>query len=265
MTDQTSPLSHCRHAQWGWRPAAGFGFARRMALVALATVEIRRAAQVMPVAFCRQDGRWQAVGVMAPVAGANLLVARDGRWRAGFVPALLRAYPFCLDPMGALALWPGHPLLPLTGGADAAQGPVLPFFRDGTLTPQLADTRSFLRAVQAGIADADAVLAPLAEAAVLMPWQPPAGDRAGAAALPELWRLSPAAPAALGDATVLDLFRSGALHWLLAHADSLHHADRFRALSRSLAAPPPPAGPVRPDPAADILAALAEDLRETAP
>ena len=267
MTDDSLPLFPDRYATMGWRPVAGFGFARRRALVPLAVTEIRRAAQVMPVAFCQQAARWQAVGVMGPVAGVNLLVGPDGRWRAGFVPAVLRAHPFCLDAAQRLALSPDHP--PLSLDADGADTPVHPFFADGALTPQLARTQSFLRQVQAKIAAAGPVLAQLDAQGALRPWHPPhapAGTGGHAAAPLALWRLCPSALAELEDAAVLGLFRSGALSWLLAHGDSLHHAARFADLARMSAIPPTPPPAYQPrDAAADILAALADDLRETAP
>jgi len=245
------------HAHLGWRPESGFGFARQMALVPLATAEIPRVAQALPVLFRKVEGRWQAMAVMGPVKGANVYVSREGKWRASFVPALLRVFPFRLDSAGGLSFWEGYNPEPL-----AADG-VERFYTDGDLTPRLQHTLKFLKTVHAGVAAAHRVLEGLEAADVLTPWEVPGIETPQPErALTGLYTIDAKRFEALEDALVMDLFRSGALRWLHAHLDSLHHAERFKALAKAIVAPEiaAPRQPDKIEQAADILAAIAEDL-----
>ncbi|PWL33439.1 SapC family protein [Marivita sp. XM-24bin2] len=253
-------LSPGTHAHMGWRPAKGFGFARGTTLVPIAVAELPRVAQAMPVVFAKVEDQWQALGVMGPIMGTNVFVSRAGTWRASYVPALLRVYPFHFEGEETLALWSGYAPEPLVGEG------VQPFYKDGDLAPWLQETRRFLRTVYDGVAQLHGPLETLAAAGALAPWAGPAlevpqPDRA----LSGLYRLEPERFAGCEDSVVLDLFRAGHLRWLYAHLDSLHHAERFKALAKDIVAPPleAPKQPDKADRAADVLAAIAQDLGDT--
>lgn len=245
------------HSHLGWRPATGFGFARQMAVVPLASAEIARVAQALPVVFRRADERWQAVAVMGPVKGANVHVTREGEWRTSFVPALLSVYPFRLDEDGESGLWDGYTPEPLA--AEGAQ----PLFKDGALAPWLQQTVKFLKTVHLGVGTVHRSLSKLDEAGALTPWQVsgievPRSDRA----LNGLYTIEVERFETLNDNLVLEFFRAGALRLMHAHLDSLHHAEGFKALAKSIAAPEitAPRQPDKIEQAADILAAIAENL-----
>lgn len=254
-----TPLNPDTHGALGWRAAVGFGFARDVATVALADAEIRRAAQVMPVAFRHHQGQWQAVAVMGPVAGTNIYVAKDGRWRAAFVPAALRTYPFCLNDDDQLCLWDGYT------AAHRAQDDVAPFYDGSTLAPRLQDTHRFLRNVAQGQAAVDRALQEFQAQGLLRPWAVPGLDQTGSDhALCDLHQIDALQLHRLSDQRLASLVRSGTLAWVHAHLDSLHHAERFKALAQTLVNPAIEA-PRKQDPAeqaADILAAIAADLRD---
>jgi len=255
-----TPLRPDTHAHLGWRPASGFGFARQIALVPLAATEIGRVAQVMPVAFRKNEARWGAVGVMGPVAGTNIYVAREGKWRASFVPALLRVYPFCLDEAGELALWEDY------RPERLAAEDVAPFFNGAGWSPRVEQTLKFLKAVQAGISAVAPALYELEAQGVLMPWDVPGIDMPQPEiALRGLYALDPKALDRLDEDAILSLFRAGALRWLYAHLDSQHHAQRFKVLAKAIVAPEieAPRTPDKIEQVADILAAIAEDLGDT--
>ncbi|MBD3655935.1 SapC family protein [Marinobacter sp.] len=242
------------HVHLGWRLPKGFGFARRMATVPLAVDEITRVAQALPVVFRKgtTGNGWQAIAVMGPVEGANVCVSAEGHWRTPYVPAVLRVYPFCLDGANTLALWPGVQPEPL--GADGVQ----PFFAADALTPRLQQTLGFLQAVRAGTAAADSVIGPLHEAGLLIPWTVPGLDAPRPdQELSGLYILDGSRSEALDDAAVLGLFRTGGLRWLHSHLDSVHHAGRFKVMAQGLVAPKTTS---KHDRAADILAAIADDL-----
>ena len=245
------------HSHLGWRPASGFGFARQVTLVPLAAAEISRVAQVLPVVFRKAEDRWQAVAVMGPISGANVFVSREGKWRTSFVPALLRVYPFKLTGAGELALWEGFQPDPL------AAEDVQPFYEDDALAPRLQQTQSFLKTVHTGIGAAHRSLEQLEAADVLTPWEVPGIETPQPErALTGLYGIDATRLEALDEALVLELYRGGSLRWLHAHLDSLHHAQRFKALAKAIVAPEiaAPRQPDKIEQAADILAAIADDL-----
>lgn len=245
------------HAHLGWRPVSGFGFARQITLVPLAAAEIPWVAQALPVVFRKVEERWQAVAVMGPIEGANVFVSREGKWRASFVPALLRVYPFKLTGAGELALWEGFHPEPLA--AEGAQ----PFYNEDALAPWLQQTQAFLKTVHNGIEAAHRVVERLEAAEVLTPWEVPGIETPQPErALTGLHVMDPEHIEALEDVLVLELYRSGSLRWLHAHLDSLHHAQLFKALAKAIVLPEiaAPRQPEKIEQAADILAAIAEDL-----
>lgn len=231
-------------------------------MVPLAEAEISRVAQELPVLFRKFDAGWRAMAVMSPVEGANLNVSREGEWRTSFVPALLRVYPFRLDEAGELGLWEEYTPEPLA--AEGAQ----PFFMDGDLAPRLQQVVKFLKAVQVGQHKVHRSLNRLEEVAALTPWEAPGIETTELErALKGLYGIETKRFETLDDPLVLELFRSGALCWLHSHLDSLHHAERFKALSKSIVTQEVtlPRQPNKIEQAADILAAIAEDLGDAEP
>jgi hypothetical protein len=245
------------HSHLGWRPTTGFGFVRKMAVVPLAAAEIARVAQALPVLFYKVGARWQAVAVMGPVKGINVHVSREGSWRTSFVPALLRVYPFRLNGEGELGLWEGYTPEPLA--AEGAQ----PFYKDGDLAPWLQQTVKFLKTVHTGVGTVHRSLTRLEEVGALTRWEVPGIETPKPErALTGLYAIESKRFETLEVALLQDLFRSGGLRWMHAHLDSLHHAERFKALSKNSVAPEitAPRQPDKIEQAADILAAIAADL-----
>lgn len=250
-------LSRATHSHLGWCPSTDFGFARQLAMVPLAEAEISRIAQELPVLFRKFDAGWRAMAVMSPVEWANLNVSREGEWCTSFVPALFRVYPFRLDEAGELDLWEGYTPEPLA--AEGAQ----PFYIDGELAPRLQQAVKFLKAVQVSLHKVHRSLILLEETQALTSWDVPGSHTPELKrALTGLYAIETKRFEKLDDQLVLELFRSGGLRWLHAHLDSIHNAERFKAMAESIVAPDiaSPLQPNKIEQAADILAAIAEDL-----
>lgn len=167
------------------------------------------------------------MAVLGPVAGANIYVAGDGRWRGSYVPAQLRVYPFQLARQEGgytLALWPDFE--PESLGLEG----VKPFFEEQRWSGVVQATFDFLREVEAGIAAADDALRALQDLSLLRPWVMPGLEAGGAVSHSEgLYRLDVAGFEALPDEQWLKFRRLRAIPWLYAHAHSLTHAEHFRA------------------------------------
>jgi hypothetical protein len=251
-----------RHGKLGWRRVENLRFARSLAIQPLAADELPRVAQSIPVGLTRDRGRWVAAAIFSNLPGQNLYVTAEGRWRAAFVPAALRTYPFRLssDRPDALALWPCYKPVPLDDSCE-------PFFLDGKLQPVLESTFQFLRTVRSGIHALAEPLDFLAGHGVLTEWDLSPDTRdGGAAGLTDIWRLDPQRLESLSEPAWLTLRRMGALPWSYAHLASIHHAAGFKRLADIPAQPPSVlASPPRREAAADrkaedFLAMLAADM-----
>jgi hypothetical protein len=96
MYKALAPVSPERHGGKAWRGFSGYLYATGEAVLPLCAAELIRAAVDMPIGFVRQNDIISPVAICSLVPGRNFYVAPDGRWLGGYVPALLRAYPFTL-------------------------------------------------------------------------------------------------------------------------------------------------------------------------
>ena len=77
-----------------WSAPEGYERAAADAVIALVLQEIPVAVLAMPVAFIPYNDEFTIAAVQGLQQGKNLFVAPDGRWKADYVPAGYRAYPF---------------------------------------------------------------------------------------------------------------------------------------------------------------------------
>lgn len=92
------PVVLDRDQQKGLRlKAADARFAAKNQAVPLRFSEFPEASLEYPIALTKgQDGQWLAVALTGLQAGANAFVDANGLWRARYVPASVRRYPFIL-------------------------------------------------------------------------------------------------------------------------------------------------------------------------
>ncbi len=82
-------------------PIIDWRMANRLNAIFVAAVEFGDVAREYPIVFVRagkeEDGREQIapIAVMGLLANQNLY-EQEGKWRADYMPAVLRAYPFCI-------------------------------------------------------------------------------------------------------------------------------------------------------------------------
>lgn len=94
---RVAPLNRERHRDWFMEPVGGYQFATQSNSVYVAAVEFPRVAREYPILFAAGAG-----DAVVPVAllglrnRQNLFVGPDGAWRAEYVPAYVRRYPFIL-------------------------------------------------------------------------------------------------------------------------------------------------------------------------
>lgn len=89
------PLSPSAHQGQAWLKSQEYHVFADQSAIALVAQELPPALAVMPVGFRRlKNDEFELVAICALTNQQNLFVHADGRWLAGYRPALLRAYPF---------------------------------------------------------------------------------------------------------------------------------------------------------------------------
>jgi len=92
--ERAVPLTPTRHGTWSLEVSADFGFARNANSVPLVAAEFPSAAREYPIVFVPTEGAIVAAALLGPRGGPNRYVGADGAWRARYVPAFVRRYPF---------------------------------------------------------------------------------------------------------------------------------------------------------------------------
>lgn len=89
-------VSKNSHADKRWRRFQSYEFAKTDAIAPLVLQEFPTAAMHLPIGFMPTEDSFTPVAIQGLQVGRNLLVAADGRWLGGYVPAKYRSYPFAL-------------------------------------------------------------------------------------------------------------------------------------------------------------------------
>lgn len=159
-------LSRSHHADAGYRPRAGYGFAARQPAVPVQLAELSRVLPHYMIAFTVEKGEYWPVVVLSVDGHTNLYVHDDGRWRCPYVPAALRGWPLalarndkervlCIDKSALTGPSEGEPL----------------FDPDGEPSEPVAKTLEFLKQCEQGREATQKAAQGLAEAGVITPWQ----------------------------------------------------------------------------------------------
>jgi hypothetical protein len=98
MFKQLVPLNREKHENLKIRPIEDYGFSREVHLSTLMIQEFANAVSIYPIVFIEDNERdsFIPVALMGFAPGENLFVKDDGTWDAGYIPALIRRYPFGL-------------------------------------------------------------------------------------------------------------------------------------------------------------------------
>ena len=88
------PVSSGRHGKASVEVGAHYGFARQVNSVPLMAVEFPNAEPEYPIVFAASGESVLPVVVLGARQNENLFLVDDGQWRANYVPAFLRRYPF---------------------------------------------------------------------------------------------------------------------------------------------------------------------------
>ena len=170
-----------------------------------------------------------------------MLVAPDGRWLGGYVPAFLRSYPFALVPKQGtdqLVLCIDTDSGLVVDGNAAGEDFIGP---DGNISPALKKALDFLNALELSRRATDVAVAALAEAGIIQPWQIKLKAEQAERAIAGLYRIDEVGLNALADDAFLKLRKtSGALPIAYAQLLSMGQLGIFEHLARLQAQSRPP-------------------------
>lgn len=210
--------------------SAGMG---QLNSVFVAAVELGDVCVDYPIVFVNAGNDPQGKPQVAPIAvlglseGENLFLGADGPWRAAYLPALLRAYPFGIarvDDNRAVVVvdegWSGW----LRGG----EAGVAMFQADGQPSPDLAEARDQLEKIDQEVQRTRWFCNTLMEAGLLSGMRFEATMPDGQAVKVEGFQaLDEAKFAELADAKIVEFHRSGVLALIHAHQISLRHMRKL--------------------------------------
>lgn len=224
------PVSRDRHGALQWRSPAGYSFAAGDAVAPLVVQELPKAAMTLPIGFVPDNGQFVPVAVQGLQSGKNLLVAPDGRWLGGYVPALYRGFPF------ALALTEtGQQVLCVNedSGLVGTTGEQ-PFFKeDGQPSQALANVLGFLTQVSANRLLTQRMCAVLQKHQLIQPWVIQVQTDNGPQSVDGLFRVDETALNQLPAQVFEEVRQSGALPMAYCQLLSMQHLPKLGELARA--------------------------------
>ncbi|MDZ7736348.1 MAG: SapC family protein [Gammaproteobacteria bacterium] len=91
------PLNREKHGDWRIEPTNSYAFAAKTNSIYIAAVEFSRAVREYPIVFGKgTEGNVFPVALLGLKNNQNVFVDGKGNWRADYIPAYVRRYPFIL-------------------------------------------------------------------------------------------------------------------------------------------------------------------------
>ena len=179
----------------------------------------------------------ELVSLHATTSGENWCVAPDGRWLAGYIPAVLRAAPFRLvksdDPEGRSVLCVDE-LSPLLTKAQASESDrTSPLFNaDGSLSDFTRSQLDFIAKVTNNHLATKDILQKISQENILVSWSASAMRGGQNLEMRNLLVVDENAFNALPDEAFLRLRHAGALPLIYSHLLSLSQVENLQRLAR---------------------------------
>jgi hypothetical protein len=220
--EQATPVVKQRHASWSVELGHDYAFARATNSVPLTRVEFARAAHEYPIVFAGPDEQPFPLAILGLADRQNLFIGEDGGWKAEYLPAFVRRYPFifsttdddqkfnlCIDEA-------------FSGCNEEGRGERL-FDKDGNNTRYLDNVLAFLREYQVEHHRTQAFARRMATLDLLEPVQANvAMDSGEKLALTDFKVVSRTRLKQIGDAALKEMFAADDLELVYLHLHSLH-------------------------------------------
>jgi len=101
MFKKIVPFNAQTHGAKRIKPVDNYTFAEKSYIASLVVSEFNRVAPHYPIVFLKEaESRFGVYALLGLQQGENLFVTEDGKWDAGYIPAIIRRYPFALGKGG---------------------------------------------------------------------------------------------------------------------------------------------------------------------
>jgi hypothetical protein len=224
-------VSRDRHAAKRWIRYDSYKFAGKEAVLPLVAAELSKAVIAMPIGFINPNSIFTPAAMLGLKPGKNLFVAQDGRWVGGYIPSILRGYPFrlahneenrlilCVDEDSGLVT--DHPVGEL-------------FFDEaGEPSESVRQVLNFLQTVEQSRVATATACEMLDRYGVIKPWPITLKGDAGEHTIDGLFRVDEAALNQLSDDAFLELRRVGALLIAYCQLLSMQNLDIIANLAKA--------------------------------
>lgn len=212
-------------------PIQSYAFANKQAMVPLVGAECAQSVHNFPIVFAPYGDNFVMMGLLSILPDHNQFVAPDGRWLGGYIPAILRQYPFAVG----LPAEGGEPIL----CADADSGLISdtdgqPMFEvDGNLSEPVRKMMEFVGEVERNRILTVRAVNVLSKHNLIVAWDITLQQAKGPHQITGLFRVDEAALNALSNDAFQEIRQAGALPIVYAHLLSL---NRIEVLIRLAAA-----------------------------
>jgi hypothetical protein len=164
------PVSPARHARHSVEVGRDYAFASGINAVPLMAVEILRAATEYAVVFTQAGDEVMPAVVLGVKGDQNLYLGPDGQWKAKYIPAFVRRYPFVFSTSSdaktlTLCIDEAYPGLNTDGRGERL------FTDDGRPSPYVERVLTFLKEYQTQFMRTQALGRKLKELGLLEPMQ----------------------------------------------------------------------------------------------
>src|SRR5690349_8221038 len=92
--EKATPISAARHKDSAVEPIAGYAYSAGINAVPLMAVEFLPAAGEYAIVFTTAGDEIAPAVVLGIKGDQNLYLTSDGKWKAKYIPAFIRRYPF---------------------------------------------------------------------------------------------------------------------------------------------------------------------------
>lgn len=101
MFKKIVPFNAQAHENKKLKPVDNYSFAKNSYIASMVVSELNRAAPHYPIVFLKEnEEQFGVYALLGLQQGENLFVTEDGKWDAGYIPAIIRRYPFALGKGG---------------------------------------------------------------------------------------------------------------------------------------------------------------------
>jgi len=225
------PISLGQFANKKFQRTKNYAFASNEVLAALVAKEFPQAALALPIGFVAVGDEFAPVAVLGLHTVKNLFVSLDGRWAGGYIPAVLRGYPFSLakaeDGRQVLCINDAHVVISDVEGE--------PFF-DHTSQPTQAvkDILDFLIQVASNHLATMQIMKVIQKHQLIVPWVLKLkGTDQTEHTLNGLYRVDESAFNLLSSEALDEIRQAGALPLIFCHLLSMQHLPVLSKLAQA--------------------------------